>query len=207
MKLVGAGGQQRVDFEYDASGTIGTTAAVVLARSQSRSSLFIQNLAATALYVEIDGPRATATISGGAVTGFTITNAGFNYTKAPVVRLLGGGNDLGGGNAVNRSYLGLNQPNGSSPSRPCRAHAVLTGGAVSSIVIDDPGANYAIAPYVLLFNDDLDPYGCAIPTAAASRVLLTQGASFTWNGTVTPTGPVALLGAAAAQGYIVKWTD
>ena len=36
------------------------------------------------------GATATATISGGAVTGFTITNPGTGYTSAPAVALTGG---------------------------------------------------------------------------------------------------------------------
>lgn len=37
------------------------------------------------------GATATATFSGGAVTGFTITNAGSGYTSAPLVAISGGG--------------------------------------------------------------------------------------------------------------------
>lgn len=36
------------------------------------------------------GATATATVSGGAVTGFTITNPGSGYTSAPTVALTGG---------------------------------------------------------------------------------------------------------------------
>src|SRR5262249_38636756 len=96
MRLVGSGQQQRRDFLYSADGTItsGGTAQLVLAQSQSRSFLLLQNLSAGPLYVEIGAARATCTISNGAVASVSVANAGFNYTKPPVVRFLGGGGNV-----------------------------------------------------------------------------------------------------------------
>lgn len=213
MKLVGSGLQSVRHPLYDASGTIqtGGTAQLVLARSQSRSFLMLQNLSAGTLVFEFGSARATATITNGVVTSCTVTNAGFGFTKPPVIEF------LGGGFAGNSSYLGLNQPNGESPNsaggrkgRPAKAHAVLTAGAVSSIVIDDGGADYAIAPYVFIYNSDLDPYGAAAPTAtpgAGSLSLATATPPFILNGTACTTDQISVIGASSTAAYMCRWMD
>ena len=78
-------------------------------------------------------PTATATISGGSVTGFTITYGGAGYTSPPNITLTGN----------------------------ARAHAELTDGVVTSIVIDDAGSGYSEAPTVTFEeppNYNADPY-------------------------------------------------
>ena len=202
MRLIGTGQQGRQDQLYSSDGAIATggTPQLVLAQSISRSHLILQNLSATVIVFEIGPARARATITNGQVTGVTITNAGFNYTKPPIVRFLGGGNN------GNSSYLGLNQPAGPNPQNSAIGHAVLTSGAVSSIVIDNPGSGYVIAPWVLLQNSDLDPYGCAVPSAT-SGIALAQDQIHVWNGTVCPTDAVAVWGATAAQGFTCRWMD
>lgn len=211
MKLVGSGGQQLQHFLYDASGTIATggTPQLLLAKSMSRTSLWLQNLSAGPLYVDFGSARGTAVLTNGKVTSVTITNAGFNFTKPPLIRFLGGGNDLGGGNAINRSYLGLNQPNGASPSLPAKARAVLTSNAVSSVIVDDGGANYAIAPYVQFINSDLDPYGVAVPSTTLNGgvLLAAQGPPLILNGTFCPTDAISIIGATTGQVFTAKWTD
>lgn len=209
MKLVGAGGQQVQHFLYDASGVVvtGGVPQLVLPKSMARSFLLLQNLSSDPMYFEIGSARAVATVSGGVVTGVSIsspagaTNAGFNFTNPPVVQF------IGGGSTGNSSYLGLGQPNGASPSHPAKAHAVLTGNAVSSIVIDDPGAGYVCAPYVLIYNSDLDPNGCAVPTAAYSLLLPAQSAPLVWNGTTCPTDPIAVLAATTGDAFVCKYMD
>jgi hypothetical protein len=219
MKLVGSGGQQARHFLYDASDAIdvGGTAQLLLAERISCSHLLIQNLSAGPLYLEFGSARATATLTSGAVSSCTVTNAGFNFTIAPRIEFMGGGNDFGGGGVAgmgaNRTYLGLNQPNGSSPSRPAKGRAVMTGSAgnlsLSSITIDDGGANYAIAPYVFIFNDRNDPYGCAVPAAniEGSILLPAQSAPLIYNGSVCPTDPIAIIGATTGQAFTCRWMD
>lgn len=213
MKLVSAGNQQVRHPLFDASGTIitGGTAQLLLAQSQARSLLTIQNISAGLLTVEFGSARATASLTSGAVSSCAVTNVGFNFSKAPVVRF------LGGGFAGNSSYLGLNQPNGAAPNsmsglsgRPAQGRAVMTGSpgnlALASITIDDGGAGYAIAPYVFLFNDDLDPYGVALPSATVGIQLQPEG-SLTFESTACTTDAVSIWGATTGQAFVAKWMD
>ena len=78
-------------------------------------------------------PTETATISGGSVTGFTITYGGAGYVSPPNITLTGN----------------------------ARAHAELTDGVVTNIVIDDAGSGYSEAPTVTFEeppNYNADPY-------------------------------------------------
>ena len=211
VKLVSAGNQQRQDFLYafDGSITAGTTPQLVLARSMARSYLLLQNTSNGPLWFEIGFGRATASLTiYGTVSSVAVTNAGFNYTKPPLVRFLGGGLPSGTGQPPggSTSYLGLNQPNGPAPAHPATGHAVLTGGAISSIVVDDPGAGYAVAPYVQIIGSDLDPYGCALPTAT-NGILVPSGSYKEWNGTCCPTDPVGVYGATTAQTFVIRMMD
>lgn len=208
MKLPNSEGQTKKAFLYTADVTLTGSAQLVLAESQSRSSLILQNTSATDLmYIEIGCARATATLTNGTVTGVAVTNSGFGFTHPPLVRFMGGGYN------GNSSYKGLNQPGGPGPNsakglvgRPARAHAVLTTGSVSSIVIDDPGAGYAVAPYVLLINSDLDPFGCATPSATSGIVLPAGGFPIAFNGTVTPTDSIAVFGS-SNDILVCRWSD
>jgi hypothetical protein len=219
MKLVGSGGQRIRHNKFDASSAIltGGTPQLALARSQARSSLYIQNTSASGnLVFEIGGARAVATLTNGVVTSISVTgagvpgyplpNAGFNYTYPPKVRF------WGGGNAGNSQYLGLGQPGGEAPEqtlnacRKAKAQAVLSGGAVSSFVIEDGGALYACAPFVFLESSDLDPNGVAVPSATTG-IVLTPGQAVTWNGTVCPTDAISVYGATTGQTFTLKWMD
>jgi hypothetical protein len=202
MKLVGAGQQQMRHPLFDASGTIttGGTPQLVLARAQSRSFLAIQNNSSAGLLFEFGSARATCTISGGAVSGFTITNSGFNFTKPPLVRFMGGGAPPGTNN-----YLGLNQPNGYAPSNPATAIATLSGGSVNAITLTNPGSGYVCAPFVFLANSDLDPYGCATPSATVGILLPTASGAYMFNGTCCPTDSISVYGGTTGQAFSVKW--
>lgn len=196
MKLVGSGNQVREDYLYRSDATIASTntAQLVLGNSMSRSTLILQNLGSHAMYVEIGAGRAHATISGGSVTSVSIDNAGFNFTNPPLVRFLGGGT---GGQffGSNPNYLGLNQPGGAAPSDAATAIATLSGGAINAITVNHGGSGYVKAPYVLLINNDLDPYGCSAPSATSGISLpANQTVPIAWNGTTCPTQPIAVYG-------------
>lgn len=218
MLLPGGAGQQIRHLLCDASGAIvtGGTPQLLLPEAKSRSYLFIQNLDATHdLYVEFGGARATATISGGVLTGFSITNAGFGYTVPPTVRL------EGGGNSGNSAYRGVGMPGYPSPGdpayvaaryadmtlqRPAMAHAVLTGGAVTSFQIEDPGKGYNAAPYVWLQNSDRDPFGAAIPSATSGIWLGSGGGNLYMNGPMVPTDAISIFGATTATPFCCKYS-
>lgn len=201
MKLIGSGNQQVVHPIYSADVTITGSAQLALPLTPSRCMLMLQNTSSTAAHimsVEFGGARATATITSGAVTSVSVSNAGFGYTLPPSVLFLGGGGDT--------PNVGLGQPGGNAPHHPAAAHAVLSGSAIGSIVIDDPGANYRIAPYVMLINDPNDPYGAAIPSAT-SGLQLGPGVSLLLNGTACPTTPIAVLGTNAADVLLCRWME
>lgn len=227
MKLWNAGEQRTRHFTYDASGTIGTggVAQLLLPVHMSRSFLWFVNNSAAAMYVDIGGPRATCTISSNAVTSsFTINNAGFGYTKPPLIYFQGGGAPQGvvvapstgayGQSTMigpNNGFLGSTlgwDPNWPSPSRPARAHAVLTANAVSSIVLDDPGAGYLYAPLMFFINDDLDPVGAALPSTTAgagSLEVVASGGSLSFNQTCCPTDQLAVICGTTGAGFTLKY--
>jgi hypothetical protein len=97
-----------------------------------------------------------------------------------------------------------------APSHPATAHCVMTGSApnmtISSISIDDPGAGYAYPPFVLLHNDELDPYGCSIPSTTNGILLAANGGSYTSNGTVCTTDQMALYCATTSAAFTCKFT-
>lgn len=203
MHLIGARGQQVRDFKYDASGTIttGGTPQLILPEHFLRTSFFVQNLSSGSLWVEYGGARAAATLTAGVVTSIAITNAGFGYTMPPSVRFFGGGDTT-----QNPTYKCPGLPGNVSSRRPARAHAVLTGGVVTSIVIDDGGANYVQAPMVFLQSSQQDPYGAAIPSATNGVLLSSSGGNEFYNGTATTTDAISIFGATTGQGFTCKYT-
>lgn len=211
MKLVGSSGQQIRHFLYRADGAIvaGGAPQLVMGRAQSRSYLKLQNLSNEPLWFEFGSGQATATIASGAVSAVSVTNVGFGFSRPPVIIFMGGGGK--DGPLGNTSYLGLGQPGAPAPSNFAQAHCVMTGAApnqvISSVVIDNPGANYLCAPYVHIYNDDLDPNGCAAPSAGVGMMLAPQGPPFILNGTACTTDPIAVYGATTGSKYLARWMD
>lgn len=201
-RIVGFSEQQVLTPGYRADGTLtaGGTPQLILPRAAPRSSLLIQNTSATdAIYLEFGSARATATVSGGKVTNITVTNAGFGFTYAPTIRFLGGGNILNGRD------LGLGYPNQHAPSNFATARCVLTSGAISSIVIDNPGSGYDCAPYVQILNDPNDNYGCAVPSAT-SGFKLAAGASLYQAYNIVTTDSIAVYGATTGNSWFCQYT-
>jgi len=204
LKLFNSANQQVRHYLYTNDITMTGSAQLVMGQSQARSVLMLQNIGSHTMNIEFGSARAHCTLSSGAVNSVVIDNGGFGFTKPPVVVFLGGGpSEAGGG--PNSSYLGLNQPNGAAPSNFAQGHAVLSGSTVASVTIDNPGSGYVKAPYVFLYNDDLDPYGCATPSST-SGIQLLAGGSLTFNGTGCPTDPISVIGT-ASDVLVCRWMD
>ena len=211
--LVGASNQFKRFPLFCADGSIATggTPQLVLPEIPARSLLKIQNTSIGPLWFEFGPARATAAITSGAVTGFTILNAGFNFTLPPKIILFGGG--YGGFS----NFVGLGQPGGPAPGAssssgagyPAKAHAVMTGTApnlsLSSIAIDDPGAGYVTAPYVFIENSHLDPNGCAVPSVGVGMLLSAGSPPIKYDGTSCFTDAVSVYGATTGQTFICRW--
>lgn len=95
-------------------------ATIFFAQSPQPSTLYIANYTKPAGNITA---TATATVSDGAVTGFTITNGGTGYTSAPNVTITGSGTGA-------------------------TATATISNGSVTSITIVNGGTGYTSAPTV-----------------------------------------------------------
>lgn len=195
---------------YLYTGAASGAAQLILPEQVSRSMLLVQNLSDTAMYLEIGSARATAALTSGVVSSCTVTNGGFGFTVPPTIEFVGGL----AGSASTFSYAGaadiLAAPGspGAPTGKSAIAHAVLTGGVVSSIVVDDGGSGYVVPPLVLMHNSRRDPFGCADPffSSAVSGVYLAAGGgSYYINGTVCPTDSLALYCSVEAKRFTVKW--
>lgn len=219
MILPGARGQMQRDHLYRADGTIATAnvSQLLLPERKSCTFLLIANNSAETLWVEFGGARATCTISGGALSTFSITNGGFGYQIAPTVRLFGGGN---GGNPTAPGVglegwpapgdAGFTAPRqGSTTARQGKATAVINAsGVVTSIAVEDPGAGYVTAPFVFLENSVLDPFGVAdcYYSSVNSGIQIFAGGNYYVNGTHCPTDALAIWGGTLSQAYFCAWS-
>jgi len=216
--LVGTRDQQQRDhlFVADSSIVAGNTSQLLLPERKSCSFLVVQNNSSAVLYIEIGGARATVSLTSGALNAFTVTNGGFGYTLPPKVHLLGGGN--GGNNLSPGATLptwpapgdpGFAAPRfGSTTARPGKAHAILTTGVVTSIVVEDPGSGYVTPPYVFLENDILDPNGVADPyfgSVNSGISIPVSGGNYWSNGTHCTTDAIAIWGGTTGQAFSCRW--
>ena len=202
MRMPGIKGQFGTrDLTFRADGTItsGSAPQLILPESWQRSFWQFQNQhASAAMYLEFGSARAHCALTNTAVSSVTVDNAGFGFTIPPTVEFLGGGN--GGNTAV----IGTGDPFGPAPNHPAQAHAVLTAGAVSSIVIDDPGTGYVAVPYVRLVNNNLDFIGCAAPSAT-SGMIVAAGVLVTDKDLTVPTDQVAVFCATASAPFFCRY--
>lgn len=219
MQLVGSAGQFKPTPMYDYSGTIaaGGTAQLIMPRHSQRSYVLFQNTSSSGnLYVWLGGPTATATLSGSTVGSIAVTNGGFNYTIAPIVSVLGGGQyegssgiagDLGAPNPSGYSHTNTSQNGVLARYRQAMAHCNMTGSAgalsISSITVDDAGAGYVATPYVLIQNDHRDPYGGGLPSATAGYVIIPNG-EFVMEASACTTDTIAVFGATTGQSWHCK---
>lgn len=216
MYLIGAKGQQSDDRTYTIQGTIASATAsqLITPIATSRSFFFIQNNSSSIMWIGFGSALATATISGGAVTGCTIVNGGFGFTAPPIIEFLGGAaycplTGLGPSGAGLPGYASPNNFPNNAGYHPAIAHTVLTGGVVTSIVIDDPGSGYVFAPWVDIRNAHNDRYGCVDPFygSTPNGYQLGAGQSYTSNGTYTTTDQFAVFSAATGGAYLLAWSS
>lgn len=222
MKLVGSRGQVGGDLVYASTVTIGSGGGsfLVLPNQVTRSFLEISTPTSAAVgYVAMGAGEATATLTSGQVSAITVVDAGFGYAIAPKVHIQGGGN---GGNTTyvggkadpfaptpGKDGLGL-QPRAWSPSgSAATALATVSGGAITSIAVLDPGGGYITPPYVWIINDANDPNGCANPFrgGVATGRPVTSGSPLLYNDTNCPTSPVAVYCATSGAVFLVKWMN
>lgn len=203
MRLPGVRGQIGTrDLSFRADGTIAsaTLPQLVLPEAWQRSFFQFQNLSTHTMFLEFGSARAHCALTSGAVTSITVDNGGFGFTIPPTVQFLGGGN--GGNTAV----IGTGDPFGPAPNHPAQAHAVLTAGAVSSIVIDDPGIGYQAVPYVRLVNSNLDFIGCADPSiGGGSGMSVAAGVLITDKDLTVPTDQVAVFCGTISSAFFCRY--
>ena len=207
MQLLNSRDQQLRDHQFVADGvTSAGTSTLLLPERKSTSFLLISNNSSgNVLWIEFGSARATATIAAGLVTGFTVTNGGFGFLQPPKVLLFGGGT---GGNPL---FTGATMPNwpapgdagftqprqGSPTDRIAKAHAVLTAGIVTSLVVDDPGSGYVAAPFVFMENSLSPPdhQGVADPNFGGNKTgiqLNPGGGTYYVNGTHCTTDAISV---------------
>lgn len=203
-------------YRVDSTIVAGGTAQLILPVANSRSMMMVMNTSSNPLFLEHGPARATATISGGAVTAITVVNAGFNYTIAPTIQFDGGfGPYVANSSWDGRGLLGSPAPTGLAKqgdvsgnvqfNRPAKAHFLLSGGAISSVVIDDPGFGYVNPPEVVIKNHDFDPFGCAVPSATVGIYLPATNGYYYINGSACWTDAVALYGGTTGQTYVCEY--
>lgn len=207
MLLPNTRAQIQRDFTYDASGTIttGGTAQLLLPERKSTSMLVFQNISDTVMTIKFGSAKAHATLTNGVVTSVTVDDGGFGFTYPPAVNFLGGG--ITGWNTNDGGNVGAGLPMYPCPDSSAKAHAVLSGGAVSSIVVDGGGSNYGKAPYVFLHNSLRDPYGVGTASATSGIQLAASGGTYYVNGTACTTDPVSIFCATTGKAFTCYWME
>jgi hypothetical protein len=161
----------------------------------SRSYLLFENTSSASLYLGFGPARATATLTGDAVSSVTVTNSGFNYTYPPTVIFYGGGGPSGSisggwGFPTPVAFGGI----------VAVATATLTSGSVSGVTVVTGGSKYVSAPDVYLAHDSRDPWGLMTPSATAGFQIL-PGGQYVAEASVVPTDGVSVWGATTGQTF------
>jgi hypothetical protein len=198
-----------LDDVLDFSGSIvaGGTAQLLLPQQPGRDYLSITNTSATdSLYVSIGPAKATATLTGTAVTAVTVNNGGIGYTVAPQVIFLGGvrAGDYSLAPGSTDKILGVQ-----TAGFPAQAAATIAAGAVSAVTVNNGGSGYLVVPTVYLVN----PWpvlggGAYAPAATASTtgqgIVIPANTTFTISGMTVPASAIAINGFTTGDTFHVK---
>jgi phage tail sheath protein FI len=153
-------------------------------------------------------PVAKAILSGGGITGYTVSDAGSGYSNAPTVVITPAAGDTGTGATAQAILSGAPltgitvSSGGSAYTSPsiqivggggtgATAHAVVQGGVITSVVIDSAGSGYTSSPTVNVTDTTGSgaSFGAAIGTSSiVSVVPVNQGSGYKKTPTVTLTG-------------------
>jgi phage tail sheath protein FI len=153
-------------------------------------------------------PVAKAILSGGGITGYTVSDAGSGYSNAPTVVITPAAGDTGTGATAQAILSGAPltgitvSSGGSAYTSPsiqivggggtgATAHAVVEGGVITSVVIDSAGSGYTSSPTVNVTDTTGSgaSFGAAIGTSSiVSVVPVNQGSGYKKTPTVTLTG-------------------
>lgn len=137
----------------------------------------------------------SADISNGSVTAINVLSPGTGYIVGDTVQAIfsGGGSDTAARLVAGLAFSPLNEiillDGGSGyPSAPtvhisggggagAAAHAILTGGSVSSIVLDSPGSGYSFAPTITFSGGVFHPAVAAATLVAGGigGIVITDG--------------------------------
>lgn len=186
------------------SGTIATggTPQIVVPDQPARTYMIFQNSSDTVMYLGFGAPTATAALTSGAVSSVTVTNAGFGFNYTPIVRLMGGGPITSPpyDTAINPAVSTVGSPFGPTPQDVATAVAVLSTGAIASFTVTHGGAGYVTAPFVVIENNPLDPYGCFVPSANVG-FQVNPGGSMTFEASIVGTGPLSVFCATTGKQF------
>lgn len=180
---------------YNFSGACGASAQLLLPIWQTRSYFLFSNTSSHDMTLLFGGATATATLTSGVISSFSVTNAGFGYTYPPLVKFFGGGYPPNGVAAGTEGvgWAAIGAPPPTTSNLPA-AKAVLSGGAVASITVLNGGSGFVTAPLVYLENDPRDPVGAAIPTSTVGILIKAGSAPFIMSAEFCTNAQVSLIG-------------
>lgn len=206
MYRPGSSGQQAVHDYFDNSGLIATanTAQIMMPQRKSCTHLVLVNTSAEILMIQVGIAPAVATITNGAVTAVSVSDAGFGFHCEPEVYF------YGGGNANDPQSFGATMPGWPTPNHVAKGRCIMGASAlgglqINSIEIDDPGSGYLAAPFVYLVPSRRDPTGVGLPSATVGIGLAAAGGNYYLNGTACFTTAISVWGGTQGQTYTAKW--
>ena len=209
------------------SGNLMAVDVPVTAQVSSLAGLWMGDVSLTNVSNKVsNGAQATATLTGGVITGLTVVGSGgFGYTSSPGVTIApphansnvtatatatvaGGLVSAVTPGAAGSGYISAPMVSLSAPTPPgvtATAAAAVSNGSVSAITLVEPGFNYSVAPGVVLAAPPGSVNGAATATvldgSLTSVAVTTAGSYYTAAPAVTVAAPPAGVTATATATY------